>query len=152
MCGRVPQWGHLVLNFPLQGTVYCLFVFNGFYNNSNDWSVQMIYFFLMQFVESVFLETFPFLPGSQVYWHIIVYSILLLVFILVISPLSFFNLFESFLFSSLWSWIRTHLFFFPHCLFELYFIYFLSDHYYPFLLFTLDLASLFFHFFKLPVR
>ena len=98
----------------------------------------------------MFLESYPFLLGCQICWHIIVHSILLWFFVFLRYPLRcllfhfLFCLFGFSLFSSWWAWPgvcqsclpfqRTSSWFcwFFLSFFNLYFIYFLPDLYYFF--------------------
>ena len=68
--------------------------FNIFNFISNDWSVQLFYFFLIQFCWAVkSLKSGPFLLGCQIYWNIIVDIILLYCFVFLLRFLLFHFLF-----------------------------------------------------------
>ena len=61
---------------------------------SIDQSVQLIYFFLIQFWQAEVSRKFPFLLGCQICWHIIFHRVFLMVFCIsvvsiVTSPFSF---------------------------------------------------------------
>ena len=112
-----------------------------FYFTSSNWSVQIIYFFLIQFFGAV--KNCPFLLGCQLCWHIITHIILLWFFAFLWYQLRFshfhflFCLYGFSLFSlmsltrclSILAFQKKALLIFYICL-NLYFIYFLSDLYY----------------------
>ena len=144
---RIHLWGHLVLDayfyeiFPLKIQISFHLL----------WSVCSNYLFLPNsiLVDSMFLEICPFLLGCQIYWHIIIHSILLCFviflqyqllllifhFIWVLSLYFLVTLVRGFLspgqisfpFQRISSWFYW---FFFYCFLNLYFIYFLSDLYY----------------------
>ena len=77
MFGRIPQLSYLVLEFCFRDfSLNFRFCFI-----SSDCSVQIIYFFLIQFWQTVcFQKVVRFFLDCQISWHIFVHSILLMAF------------------------------------------------------------------------
>ena len=77
MFGRIPQLSYLVLEFCFRNfSLNFRFCFI-----SSDCSVQIIYFFLIQFWQTVcFQKVVRFFLDCQISWHIFVHSILLMAF------------------------------------------------------------------------